>query len=61
VEHAGMKTFLSTGTSGSNITTDGGKNWSKIDDASYNVCRKAKNGNLILLAGDRGKIGVFKP
>jgi photosystem II stability/assembly factor-like uncharacterized protein len=55
------KTFLSTGTPGSNITTDGGKTWSKIDDASYNVCRIAKHGTLILLAGDHGRIGILKP
>jgi photosystem II stability/assembly factor-like uncharacterized protein len=53
-------TFLSTGTPGTNITTNDGKNWSKIDDMSYNVCGKAKRGKLILLAGDKGKIGVFK-
>lgn len=52
--------FLSTGTPGSNITTDGGKTWIKIDDASYNVCRKAKRGKLVLLAGNGGKIGVLK-
>jgi hypothetical protein len=60
VEFIQADTFLSTGTPGSNITTNGGKNWAKIDDISYNVCRKAKHGTLILLAGDRGKIGVLK-
>jgi len=39
---------------------DGGKTWTKIDDASYNVCRKAKHGKLVLLAGNGGKIGIFK-
>ena len=53
-------TFLSTGTPGSNITTDGGKIWTKIDDTSFNVCRKAKRGKLVLLAGNGGKIGIFK-
>ena len=52
--------FLSTGTPGSNITTDGGKTWAKIDDTSFNVCRKAKHGKLVLLAGNDGKIGIFK-
>lgn len=61
VEHITGNSFLSTGTPGSNITTDGGKTWNKIDDASYNVCRKAKSGKLVLLAGDRGRIGIFKP
>lgn len=60
VEYISGQIFLSAGTPGSNLTTDGGKNWSKIDDASYNVCRKAKRGKLVLLAGNNGKIGVFK-
>ena len=60
VEYINGDIFLSTGTSGSNITLDGGKTWRKIDDVSYNVCRKAKHGNLILLAGDRGKLGLLK-
>ena len=61
VEYISDNTFLSTGTPGSNITTDGGKTWSQIDGTSYNVCRKAKHGKLVLLAGDGGKIGIFKP
>ncbi|HTD40358.1 MAG TPA: YCF48-related protein [Mucilaginibacter sp.] len=60
VEYISGETFLSTGTPGSNITTDGGKTWTKIDDTSYNVCRKAKHGKLVLLAGNSGKIGIFK-
>jgi len=56
-----QKSFLSTGTSGSNITIDGGRNWHQIDATSYNVCRKAKKGNLVILAGDRGKIAIFHP
>lgn len=61
VEYLSGKTFLSTGTPGSNITTDGGKTWTKINEDSYNVCRKAKHGSLVLLAGDKGRIGIFKP
>jgi photosystem II stability/assembly factor-like uncharacterized protein len=61
VEYISSDTFLSTGTPGSNITTDGGKTWQKVDTASYNVCRKAKHGKLVLLAGNDGKIGIFKP
>lgn len=60
VEYISGNTFLSTGTPGSNITTDGGKTWTKIDDVSYNVCRKAKHGKLVLLAGNGGKIGILK-
>jgi len=61
VEYISGETFLSTGTPGSNLTTDNGKTWRKIDDSSYNVCRKARHGKLVLLAGNNGRIGIFKP
>ena len=61
VELINKNVYLSTGTSGSNITTDNGKTWAKIDNASYNVCQKAKKGKLVLLAGDGGKIGKLIP
>jgi photosystem II stability/assembly factor-like uncharacterized protein len=60
VEYIKNNTYLSTGTSGTNITTDGGKTWNKIDAASFNVCAKAKHGKLVLLAGNDGKIALFK-
>ena len=60
IEYISGNTFLSTGTPGSNLTTDGGKKWIKIDATSYNVCRKAKQGKLVLLAGNGGKIAIFK-
>ena len=61
VEHLQDDTYISTGTPGSNLTTDGGKTWKKIGDNSYNVCCKAKNGKLVLLAGNNGCVGVFHP
>ena len=60
VEYITGNIFLATGTPGSNITADGGSNWTKIDSTSYNVCRKAKHGKLVLLAGNGGKIGILK-
>ncbi|MFC0512720.1 WD40/YVTN/BNR-like repeat-containing protein [Mucilaginibacter angelicae] len=59
VEYIKSNTFLSTGTPGSNITTDGGKTWKQIDGTSFNVCRKAKHGKLVLLAGNSGKIAIL--
>lgn len=56
----GKNTFLSTGTSGTNLSYDGGETWKQIDTASYNVCQKAKQGNLIILAGDKGRIALLK-
>ncbi|WP_184548847.1 WD40/YVTN/BNR-like repeat-containing protein [Mucilaginibacter sp. FT3.2] len=60
VEYINSGIFLSTGTTGSNLTTDGGANWTQFDVTSFNVCRKAKHGKLVLLAGDKGKIAIFK-
>jgi photosystem II stability/assembly factor-like uncharacterized protein len=60
VEWIGKNTYLTTGTPGTNITTDGGLHWKQIDTVSFNVCRKAKKGNLVLMAGDKGKIALFK-
>lgn len=50
------KIILTTGTSGTDISNDGGKTFHQIDSQSLNVCRKAKKGSLILLAGSNGKI-----
>jgi photosystem II stability/assembly factor-like uncharacterized protein len=61
VSWLGKSVFLSTGTSGTNISIDGGATWSLVNDESYNVCKRAKQGKLVLLAGDKGKIGLFKP
>lgn len=60
VEFINNDIFVATGTPGSNITTDGGKTWTKIDGTSFNVCRKAKHGKLVLFAGNGGKTGILK-
>lgn len=57
----GNAIFISTGTSGTNISTDGGIVWTAINNESFNVCKRAKRGKLVLLAGDKGKIALFIP
>ncbi len=61
VEYLGSNSYLSTGTSGTNFSKDGGQTWVKIDAASFNVCAKAKSGKWTLLAGNNGKIAVLQP
>ena len=61
VEFIQANTYLSTGTSGSNITYDGGQTWHKIDNTSFNVCARAQQGNLTILAGNDGKIATYQP
>ena len=51
--------LIATGTSGTDISLDGGQNWDNISTQSFNAVQKAKNGTLILLAGEKGKIFKF--
>lgn len=50
------KDLLTCGTSGIDISHDGGMNWIFVAKDSYHVCQKAKKGSAVFLAGN-GKIG----
>lgn len=56
VEYIGDKTVLCCGTSGVDISTDDGMNWNLISSLSFHVCRKAKKGKTVFLAGSGGRI-----
>ncbi|KQM78654.1 oxidoreductase [Pedobacter sp. Leaf216] len=56
VSYITAKTLIATGTSGTDISTDGGLNWKHIADKSFNAVQKAKKGNVVLLAGEKGAI-----
>jgi hypothetical protein len=61
VEFISASTLITCGTSGIDISSDGGYHWKQISKESYHVCKKAKNGNDVFLAGAKGKIAVFFP
>lgn len=50
------KKLITCGTSGIDISTDGGNNWKLISNESYHVCQKAKKGKAVFLAGGNGRI-----
>ena len=54
------KTLLTCGTSGVDVSYDGGKNWQLISTQSFHVVQKARNGKIIFLAGSNGKIARLK-
>jgi photosystem II stability/assembly factor-like uncharacterized protein len=56
VEYINKKNLITCGTSGVDISKDGGNNWSLISGESFHVCRKAKKGKAVFLAGANGKI-----
>ena len=56
VEYITKDKLICCGTTGVDISKDGGKNWLGISKEGFHVCRKAKNGTAVFLAGSNGKI-----
>jgi hypothetical protein len=51
VEYIGKDRLLCCGTSGVDISTDGGIHWQLISGEGFHVCRQAKLGKAVFLAG----------
>ncbi len=56
VEFIDQTKLITCGTSGVDISTDGGMNWTLISPESFHVCQKAKKGSAVFLAGKDGRI-----
>lgn len=56
VEYIDKDRLVACGTSGVDISDDGGITWRNISRTSYHVVRKSKKGKAIFLAGSNGKI-----
>jgi len=56
VEFITKNRLITCGTSGVDVSRDGGKNWEFIAKESFHVTRKAKDGSAVFLAGGNGKI-----
>jgi photosystem II stability/assembly factor-like uncharacterized protein len=50
---------LATGTSGVDISTDGGVNWKPLSSEEFHVVKKARKGNAVILGGSKGRTGVL--
>jgi photosystem II stability/assembly factor-like uncharacterized protein len=59
VEYITKDKLITCGTSGVDISNDGGMNWELISTQSFHVCQKAKKGSKVFLAGSNGKIAMF--
>ena len=57
VEYLSKDDLLSCGLTGVDYSFNGGKTWEWISKESFHVCRIAKLGTAIYLAGNNGKIG----
>jgi hypothetical protein len=56
VEYITRNRLVTCGTSGIDVSEDGGNNWRLISNESYHVCQKAKKGRFVFLAGGNGRI-----
>lgn len=52
VEFMDKNKMISCGTSGVDISTDGGDHWTLISKEGFHVCRRAKDGKAVFLAGN---------
>ncbi|HEY6063211.1 MAG TPA: oxidoreductase [Chitinophagaceae bacterium] len=57
VEYLSKIDLLSCGLNGVDYSFNGGKTWQWISKEGFNVCRIAKLGTSVFLAGNNGKIG----
>ena len=56
VEYITRNKLITCGTSGIDVSEDGGLNWKNISKESFHVCMKAKKGTTVFLAGNNGRI-----
>lgn len=56
VEYITKNKLITCGTSGVDVSDDGGMNWKFISNKGFHVCRKAKNGKMVFLAGKDGRV-----
>jgi len=56
VKYISENVLVATGTSGTDLSTDGGQSWRNISEASFNVVAKSKSGKHIYMAGSNGNI-----
>ena len=57
VEFLNRETIVTCGLNGVDYSFDGGKNFYPISKEGFHVCRYARIGNTVYLAGENGKIG----
>lgn len=59
VAYIDKKTIVAVGSSGSDVSSDGGKTWKTLDKASYNAVQ-TKGKNVIWAVGDKGMVAKMK-
>ncbi len=60
VTYISTDTLVTCGTTGVDISTDGGLHWKAVARDSYHVCGIAKKGSAVFLAGADGKVARLR-
>lgn len=61
VEYLTDNIVIATGTSGTDISLDGGQTWKTLAEKGFNVVRASETGKLVLLVGEKGEIYKIAP
>jgi photosystem II stability/assembly factor-like uncharacterized protein len=61
VEFLKKKKWITCGLNGVDVSNDDGSNWKNISNESFHVCKRAKKGNAVFLAGINGRVGKLVP
>lgn len=56
VVYLNKNTIIAGGSSGLDVSSDGGQTWQHLSDANINAAGKAAGGSLVLLTGNKGEI-----
>lgn len=56
VDYITEKELVACGTSGVDVSADGGNTWTRVSKEGYHVCRRAKDGKAVYLAGNNGRV-----
>ena len=59
IEYVGGNSWICCGLNGVDYSTNDGSTWILVSNESFHVCRKARDGKTIFLAGVNGKVGKF--
>lgn len=60
VQYLSADTLLAVGPSGVDLSADGGNHWQPFSEtAGLHVVQQARNGTLLVVAGNRGQIGIL--
>ena len=51
--------LITCGTSGVDVSEDGGMNWRNISKESFHVVQKAKKGKAVFLSGSKGRVAML--